>query len=97
VQKSFKKVQKFPISIEICYFIILFDQFTRFLIKNIFRKQIKFSLIFCIQNKKNFSEKMIVPEINLLEPVHVKKNRQFWKKLTFFFRKVLKMANGLRI
>ena len=24
-------------------------------------------------------------KVNLLEPVHVKKNRQFWKKLKFFY------------
>ena len=40
---------------------------------------------------------MFVPESNLLEPVHVKKNRQFWKKLKSFFCKVLTMAKRLRI
>ncbi len=45
-------------------FLPFFDQFTRYLLfKKTFRKLIKFSLTFCIQNKiKIFSEKIIVPE-----------------------------------
>ena len=58
VKATFQKSAKIPISIEIVHFLfllLLFNQFTRFLFfKNFFRKLIKFSLIFCIQNKKKF-------------------------------------------
>ena len=87
LKQLFKKVQKIPISIEIVHFLfllLLFNQFTRFLFfKNFFRKLIKFSLIFCIQNKKKFSSwKMLVPESKFAWKG--KKNRKFWKKLEFF-------------
>jgi len=67
LKQLFKNLQKIPISIKIVHFLFLLyysiNLHVFLFFKNIFRKLIKFSLIFCIQNtKKIFSEKMFVPE-----------------------------------
>jgi len=79
--------QKIPISIEIKritarHFLFLLyysDQFTCYLF---FKKHTtKAYKIFAFKIKK----KILYLKVNFLEPVHVKKNRQFWKKLKFLF------------
>ena len=77
-KQLFKKVQQIPFKIEIIHFLflLLFDQFKRFLFFEItFRKLIKFSFIFCIKNKNKFSvKKCLLLKVNLLEPVQGKTN-----------------------
>jgi len=77
LKQLFKKVQKIPISLEIVHF--LFSLFNSMMINlHVFRKLIKFSFIFCVQNKKRFlAKKSLFLKVNLLKPVHVKKNCQF--------------------
>jgi len=81
------------------FYYIIRSIHTIFIFKSIFRKLIKFSLIFCVQNKKIFfSEKMFVPESKRTKgtALRLKKIVNFEKYYNFFC-KVLTMANILRI
>ena len=82
LKQLLKKMQKIQFNI-FCFYSII-RKFTRYLFsKNIFRKLIKFSLIFCIQNKKNIfsAKKWLYPKVNLFEQVHVKKKASILEKI----------------
>ncbi len=94
LKQLFKKLQKkIPISIEIKHFLFLLYYSTKWnvfeYLENIFRKLIKFSFIFCIQNKnKCFGEKMFAPESKFAwAGSGWKKVVNFGTKLKIFFLK----------